>query len=159
MEKTKAVWKLNLAAAVLFLLLLAVHLAIGKWGGYGSMLTVGDVFFIQPVLGFCTGYALLFGLFYLLRARIDMVETGRFHLLRIIRLLITVLMVSAVLFMGLELFGYLIEVRFVSLTPKLYLFLLEFCQTRWIWALLGVYWFVRLNINRVAELPEDDEDE
>lgn len=54
--------------------------------------------------------------------------------------------------------GYLLQVHIVSVTPKMYLFLLEFCQTRWVWALLGVYWFVRLNTNRVAELPEEDDE-
>ena len=96
MGKTKTVKLVNIVAAVLFLLLLVVHLAIGKWGGYGSMLTVGDVFVIQPALGFCTGYAFMFGLFYLLQARIDLVESGGRHWLRGIMLLITVLMLFVV---------------------------------------------------------------
>ena len=158
MEKTKTAKVVNIAAAVLFLLLLAVHLAIGKWGGYGSMLTVGDVFVIQPALGFCTGYAFMFGLFYLLQARIDLVESGGRHWLRGIMLLITVLMLFVVLLMIVGVLGYLLQVHIVSVTPKMYLFLLEFCQTRWVWALLGVYWFVRLNTNRVAELPEEDDE-
>ena len=33
MGKTKTVKLVNIVAAVLFLLLLVVHLAIGKWGG------------------------------------------------------------------------------------------------------------------------------
>lgn len=157
MGKTKKARMVNMAAAVLFMLLLAVHLAIGKWGGYGSLLTVGDVFVIQPALGFCTGYAFMFGLFYLLQARIDLVESEGCHWLRGIMLLITVLMLFVVLLMIVGVLGYLLQVHIVSVTPKMYLFLLEFCQTRWVWALLGVYWFVRLNTNRVAELPEEDE--
>lgn len=157
MGKTKIARVVNVPAAVLFLLLLAVHLAIGKWGGYGSLLTVGDVFVIQPALGFCTGYAFMFGLFYLLQARIDLVESEGWHWLRGIMLLITVLMLFVVLLMIVGVLGYLLQVHIVSVTPKMYLFLLEFCQTRWVWALLGVYWFVRLNTNRVAELPEEDE--
>ncbi len=157
MGKTKKARMVNMAAAVLFMLLLAVHLAIGKWGGYGSLLTVGDVFVIQPALGFCTGYAFMFGLFYLLQARIDLVESEGWHWLRGIMLLITVLMLFVVLLMIVGILGYLLQVHIVSVTPKMYLFLLDFCQTRWVWALLGVYWFVRLNTNRVAELPEEDE--
>ena len=158
MGKAKVAPKVNVAVAVLFLLLLAVHLAVGKWGGYGSLWAVGDVFVIQPPLGFCTGYAFIFGLLYLLQARIDLVESAERHWLRRIMLLITVLMAFVFLLMVLEVLSYLLQIHIISVTPKMYLFLLEFCQTRWVWALLGVYWFVRLNINWVAELPEDEEE-
>ncbi len=33
------------------------------------------------------------------------------------------------------------------------------CNANWLWALLGVYWFVSLNANRVAELPEEEDEE
>ena len=156
MGKTKTVKLVNIVAAVLFLLLLVVHLAIGKWGGYGSMLTVGDVFVIQPALGFCTGYAFMFGLFYLLQARIDLVESGGRHWLRGIMLLITVLMLFVVLLMIVGVLSYICQIHIFSFSPGVYSFLLELCQTGWVWALLGVYWFVRLNANRVAELPEEE---
>lgn len=160
MGKTRTVKEVNLVVAILFLLLLALHLYIAsktpEWNKRYEVLWPNfDMSVVRPVLGFCTGYTLLSCLFYLLKARIDMVYSGGRHLLRWIMAVITVLLAAVVLLFA----GWLLGINPISISANIYLFLVKLCNANWLWALLGVYWFVSLNTNRVLELPDDEEDE
>ncbi len=164
MGKAKIASKINVAAAVLFLLLLAAHLYFAsqfeEWfKKYETFWPSFDAYVVRPPLGFCTGYTIMFGLFYLLRARIDIANMGRRRALRWIMSLATVLLVLIDLFLAgmtmtsLSLYGIF---PFNINVMKLFL---RLCNANWLWTALGVCWFVSLNANRVAELPEEDEEE
>jgi hypothetical protein len=154
----------NLLAAVLFLLLLAVHLYMGsKWQEWQNHFELFwqyvDVYAVRPPLGFCTGYALMFGLFYLLRGQIDINNKGRRRVLRWIMSLVTGLLFLGVLYMvGITLSSQA-QFGILPFNQTVYNRLYALCNANWLWALLGVYWFVSLNANRVAELPEEEDEE
>lgn len=161
MGKTKMVKVLNVMVAILFLLLLAVHLYMGsrweEWQNHFELFwQYVDVYAVRPPLGFCTGYTLLFGLFYLLRGQIDVANKGRRRVLRWVMGTVTVLLALGVLYMvG---FTLLSQAQFgiLPFNQTVYNWLYYLCNANWLWALLGVYWFVSLNSNRVTELPEEE---
>lgn len=162
MNKSRKLKAFNCVVAALFLLLLAGHLYIAsrvpEWNRhYQTFWPTVDVLIIRPVLGLCAGYSLTFGLFCLLRARIDMVAAGGRHFLRWVMGAITAALLGVVFVMLAMMLCSVVGIEFFNLGARTYMFLGDICQLGWLWPLLGVYWFIDFNTNRVAELPEDDE--
>lgn len=152
--KRIAFW--NALAAVMFVLLLIVHLLMRKnmldWAeNFPAFLVNLSICVVRPLLAFFTGYTLFASLFSLLKARLEVAGLRRWNTLRIIMLAVTLLFAAAIVFV-------LISINFATelINYRLYMVCYRICFAQWLWLLLGVYWFLSLNALRVTEFEPLD---